>query len=95
MGNNLSEELQQKLKECATVEELEAVASDAGVELSHEMLQALAGGALYSDYGKEACPKWFDCNNYCQVHGTAECGAECTWVSMPMSSAELVCDTHM
>ena len=38
MADNLSAELQQKLKECKTIEELVAVASDAGVELPDEVL---------------------------------------------------------
>lgn len=89
MANSLSEELQQKLKACKTIEELKAMASDAGTELPDEVLQAVAGGKLY---GEEECPAWRSCEYYCKVYDTS---GDCTWVALPFYSGRtLVCESY-
>ena len=44
----LTEELKEKLKNCKTAEELKALFADAGLTLSDEELNAVAGGEEWS-----------------------------------------------
>ena len=89
MADNLSADLQKKLKECKTVEELVAVASDAGVELPDEVLQSVAGGKLY---GEDECPAWRSCEYYCKTY---DASGECTWVVLPFYSGHtLTCESY-
>ena len=42
----LTNELKERLADCATVEEAKAVLADAGVELTDELLEQISGGFL-------------------------------------------------
>ena len=53
---DLSPELQDKVRACQTAEEILALAKQEGYELSEEALEAVAGGG-----------DWTDCDNYARM----------------------------
>ena len=60
---DLSSELQDKVRACQTAEEILALAKQEGYELSEEALEAVAGGGDWTDCDNYArmvkpCPKW-------------------------------------
>ncbi len=65
--SNLSDDLKAKARECKTTEELLALASEEGVELSDAELENVSGG-----YDWKPCTS--DCNEVCNYHG---CGSYC------------------
>jgi len=52
---DLAPELQEKMKNCKTREEFDQLVKEAGIELSEEMLDALAGG-MGPTAGRYQCP---------------------------------------
>ena len=58
----LSPEMQEKVRACKTPEEIQALALEAGYELSEEDLDQIAGGsALWGPWKCETndgCPRW-------------------------------------
>ena len=56
---DLSPELQEKAAACKTAEEIFALAKSEGIELSDEQLEAVSGGALFSNF---VC--WLGCHDY-------------------------------
>ena len=54
--DELSAELQEKVKACTTPEEIQALAKEEGYELSDNDLDAIAGGAWEFRGRKDICP---------------------------------------
>ena len=52
--NELTPEMQEKVRACKTAEELLALANDEGYELADEDLEAIAGGRKWGD----PCNDW-------------------------------------
>lgn len=68
---NLSPELQEKLKTCKTSEDLKALAESEGFELSEAKLDGVTGG------GMADCPDYQTCDIFSCWHydcGSFECG---------------------
>lgn len=65
---DLSVDLQEKAKACATPEELLALAKDEGMELTDEELEAVSGGMTWDCLNdcSEHCTD-YECTNYCWV----------------------------
>ena len=60
---DLSPELQSKVRACKTPEEILALAKEEGYELTDEALEAIAGGSNWNNCEKYArptkpCPRW-------------------------------------
>ena len=51
VSDSLTDEQKEKAKACKTVEELTEMLTEAGVELSDELLEAVAGGGMEIVYG--------------------------------------------
>ena len=50
----LTDELKEKLAACADAEEAKAVCAEAGVELTDEVLEQIAGGRMLEQSGSDA-----------------------------------------
>lgn len=57
-NNEFSDQLKQDLKDAKTKEELDALASSAGIELSDNELDAAAGGSCPGYNGNQICPEF-------------------------------------
>ena len=57
--SNISDELQEKVRECSTPEEMLALVANEGVELNDEQLEQIAGGAVW-ERDELHCP---ECNS--------------------------------
>lgn len=58
--DNLSPEIQEKVKTCKTPEEVIELAKEEGYELSNEELEGISGG-----WGDPNCPDKVQCREYC------------------------------
>ena len=57
----LSPEMQEKARECKTMDELNALLAENDVELSEDALGAVAGGCSVSDKHPVGTPLWWKC----------------------------------
>ena len=57
--DGLDKDVQDKVKECKTMEELNDLLTEEGIDLSDELLQSIAGGG-HSD----SCPPYYVCPLY-------------------------------
>ena len=60
--NDLTPELQEKVRACKTVEEVLALAKEEGYELSQAELEAVSGGSSWSDIAEGLIGN--DCNMF-------------------------------
>lgn len=67
---DMSPELQEKVKACDSAEELQALCAEVGVKLSDEEIQGLAGGAGYQQCHRLGEPH---CKTACGMHYDSHC----------------------
>lgn len=67
--DELSSEMQEKLKACENIEDLETLCAEAGIKLSDEEIEGLAGG---SSSGK-CTNRGPHCSTACSMHYVSPC----------------------
>ena len=70
---DLSPEIQEKLRACETVEELRELAKALGTELSDEELKAVSGGICVQDSSGKICLDCWANTARCPIKGTGSC----------------------
>lgn len=65
--SNLSPELQQKVRECTSIEELSELCASENIKLSEDELEGLAGGFEPLNPDNFPCPKKALCPLHCPI----------------------------
>lgn len=96
--NSLTDEQREKAMACKTTEELAALAAKEGVELSDEMLDAVAGGYVYDGTGPGSgyFERWYALDDKCQKYEITDTQAKAEkiaerrgWSTETISEAKL------